>query len=70
MWQEDTHVQLRAAPDHQDISTFHAHIQTILGGYSVLEPAHTQHTPHIQPKDLSSSEKSQKRNSEREETES
>ena len=57
---EDTHAQLGATLDHQDTSTFHAHIQTILGGHSVLEPAHTQHTPHIQHKDLSSSEKSQK----------
>ena len=65
LWQEDARVQLRAALNHQDTCTFHALIQTILGGYSILEPTHTQHTPYIQPKDLSSSEKSQ-RNSERE----
>ena len=66
MWQEDTHVQLRVAPDHQDTNTFNAHIQTILGGYLVLKPTHTQYTFHIQPKNLISSEKSQ-RNLEREE---
>ena len=60
LWQEDARVQLRAALNHQDTSTFHALIQTILGGYSILEPTHTQHTPYIQPKDLSSSKKLQK----------
>ena len=56
---EGTHAELEATPGHQDTNTSHAYIQTIPRGYLASEPTHTLHTPHIQPKDLKTSEKSQ-----------
>ena len=40
---------------NQDTNASHAHIQTMPDSYSTLKPAHTHHTPHIEPKDLKTS---------------
>jgi len=57
---EGTHVEHEATPDNQNTNTSHVHTQTILDGYSAPKPANTHHTPHIQPKDLKTSTKSQR----------
>ena len=54
--QEGTHVELESVPNHQDTNISHGHTQTIVDEHSTLKPMHTLHAPHIQTKDLKTSE--------------